>query len=134
VKATGYDAQWEDGATLMLRAVLLVLGGWGFFTLWRTLKARVAGSLVRRKLSAVAALFCASCLLCAAALELGWFRRWLLTPLGVSFLLMIPLPCYFRTVDQTAWLRRTRNGAFVVLGLALLLIAGGVLPSSLLGL
>jgi hypothetical protein len=66
-------------------------------------------------------------------LELGWFRRWLLVPLGLSLLLMIPLPCYFRTVDETAWVRRGRNLVFVLLGLALLLVGGGVLPGSVLG-
>jgi hypothetical protein len=116
-------------------AVLLALRvAWGVFTLSRTLKLAPVWSRRRVQVVAVEALFIPACLLAAGTLHRGTFAAWMAAPLGVCFLLILPLPCYFEAVDRIRWLHAARNALFVLLALFFLAIAFRWLPLSALGL
>jgi hypothetical protein len=55
-------------------------------------------------------------------------------PMGVCFLLILPLPCYWEAVDRIGWLHVARNALFVLLALGCFAVAFGWLPLSALGL
>ena len=79
-------------------------------------------------------LFGSSCLLPGIALLTGKFDHWMLLPLGVSFFVMVPVPCYFDAVNVTPAIQWGRNLMFLVLGLFFLGLALGVIPLSSFGL
>jgi hypothetical protein len=58
----------------------------------------------------------------------------MIAPLGASYLLMVPMPCYFGTVDRIKWLRTARNIVFVGTAVGCFAIAVGLIPLSWLGL
>jgi hypothetical protein len=113
---------------------LALRAAWGVFTLSRTLKLAPTWSRERTQIVAVEALFIPACLLAAAGLRFGWFAPWMAAPLGVCFLLILPLPCYFEVVDRIRWLHAARNTLFILLALACFAVAAGFLPLSSLGL
>lgn len=116
-------------------AVLLVLRAcWGVFTLSRALKLAPVWSRLRAHIVAAEALFIPACLLPAAALHWGTFAPWMAAPLGVCFLLIIPLPCYWEAVHRIRWLHAARNALFVLLALACFAVALRWVPLSALGL
>jgi len=112
---------------------LALLCAWGVYATARTYRPPSASSRRRKRALAVDVLFSASCALCAVSLWSQWFRPWMVAPFGASYLLMIPMPCYFETVDRVPWLRRTRNLVFVAVAAASFAIAGGLIPLSWLG-
>ncbi len=111
-----------------------LLGAWGAYTVSRALKARGAWAARRWQVLLVDVLFGGSCLLCGAALWLDWFRAWMLLPFGASFLLMIPLPCYFKGVEQNRTLHLARNVLFAGIAALSFALALGLFPLSLFGL
>jgi hypothetical protein len=115
-------------------AGLALLGAWGVFSGAQTWKRARQWSGLRRRLFVVGMVFTFSCFACAGGLWLGRFRAWLLVPLGLSFLGMIPLPCYFRAVDERRWAHAARNVLFAAVALFCLLLGFGVMPLSLIGL
>lgn len=111
-----------------------VLGVWGVFTASRAFKPAAPWAALRCQILLVDVLFGGSCFLCAAALWLGGFRAWMLAPFGVSFLLMIPLPCYFQRVEQSRALHVARNLLFLGVAALCFALAFGLVPLSFFGL
>jgi len=111
-----------------------LLGAWGIFTATRSFKPAKPWAARRWQIVLVDVLFGGSCALCAAGLWLGWFRAWMLAPFGLSFLLMIPLPCYFRGVEQSRAFHRARNLFFLAVAALCLSLTLGLLPLSVFGL
>ena len=95
-------------------SALLALGCWGAFTTWKTRD---------RTLACLGLVFVASCLLPGFALLAGRFGAWMLLPLGVCYLALIPFPCYFRWANHGR-IRIARGLLFLLVGVAL--IAAGV--------
>jgi hypothetical protein len=114
--------------------MLVVRVGWGVFTLNRTVKRGPVWSRMRVQIVGAEALFIPACLLVAASLQWRVFAPWMAVPLGVCFLLILPLPCYFKAVDRIRWLHFARNALFVLLALGCFAIAMEWLPLSALGL
>jgi hypothetical protein len=79
-------------------------------------------------------IFVASCLGCAAALWTDHFQAWMAASIGLSYLLMIPLPCYFELVNRVRWLHAMRDLLFIAVAVFLFAIATGFVPLSFLGL
>ena len=113
---------------------LALLGAWGVYATCKSAKRERGWSRRRRLIVLVDCLFTVSCLGCAAALWTGHFKAWMAGPLGVSYLLMIPLPCYFESVDRVRWLHALRNVLFVAVALFFLAVAAGIVSPSRLGL
>lgn len=103
---------------------------WGVFTLSRTVKRVPGWSRLRRQIVGAEACFIPACVLAAASLHWRVFAPWMAAPLGVSFLLLLPLPCYFQAVDRIRWLHLARNALFILLALACFAIAMEWLPLS----
>jgi hypothetical protein len=82
---------------------------------------------------------CATCLLAfggftaGVALFASRFSRWMLLPIGVSYICMLPLPCYFHSLTSTARRRAIRNSAFGGFALFLLALGVGIIPLSVIG-
>lgn len=114
--------------------VLALLGAWGIYAMRQSVTTGRRWSRRRRLAVAVDALFVASCLGCAAALWTGRFQAWMAAPLGLSYALMIPLPCYFEAVNRVRWLHALRNVVFGAVALVLLAVAAGGVALSVLGL
>jgi len=104
------------------------LAAWGVFSGAAAFKAAGAWSARRWQMFLVGALFTGSAAACALGLLLGWFRAWLLVPLGVSFLAMLPLPCYFAAVDRIGWLHAARNLLFMLIALLCFALGARLLP------
>jgi hypothetical protein len=113
---------------------LALLGVWGLFTVRRPVKLSGSWSKQRRWIVLVDAFFVMSCLGCAAALWTGQFRAWMGASIGVSYLLMLPMPCYFARVNRVRWLHVARNLLFVAVAAFFLALAVGAVPLTLLGL
>ncbi|WP_341329451.1 hypothetical protein [Mycobacterium shinjukuense] len=111
-----------------LRGWLSLLGAWGTFTTSQAFTAHARRADRRWQLLAVDALFTGSSFLCAAALGLGWFRAWMLAPFGLSYLLMIPVPCYFKAVNRSRGVHLARNLLFVLVALLSFALALRALP------
>jgi hypothetical protein len=111
-----------------------LLGAWGVFSGSQTFKPVGPWAARRWQLVLVGNLFVASCFLCAGALWLGGFRAWMLAPFGLSFLLMIPLPCYFKGVDQSRGLHLARNLLFLCIAVLCLSLVLGLVPLAFFGL
>jgi hypothetical protein len=79
-------------------------------------------------------LFSGACFLCAATLVVGQFRREMAALLALSYLAMLPMPCYFTAVDRIRPLRRIRNLLFLMVAALCLAVATGLLPLARLGL
>jgi hypothetical protein len=63
----------------------------------------------------------------------GTFRPWTLIPLGLCYLALIPLPCYFRWANH-GWPRTVRCVLFLLVGTALVAVGLEWLPVSWFGL
>jgi len=62
------------------------------------------------------------------------FAQWMLIPIGVSYITMIPLPCYFPWITATTRHRAVRNAVFVTFAAFLLAFGFGIMPLSVIGL
>ncbi|MFQ5778800.1 MAG: hypothetical protein ACE5IP_12410 [Terriglobia bacterium] len=111
-----------------------LLGAWGVFTARKSFKAGGRWARLRWHIVLADGLFAGSCILCAAGLALGWFRAWMLMPLGASFLWMIPLPCYFDWVDRIGWVHASRNIFFVAVAVVCFVVGFGLVPLATFGL
>lgn len=106
---------------------------WDVYATARTLQRSSRWSWKHGRLWLVSFLFSGSCGVCAVSLWGDWFRAWMVAPLGASYLLMIPMPCYFESVDRIGWLHTTRNILFVAVAVACFAVAVGIIPLSRLG-
>ncbi len=111
---------------------LIGLGCWATFTTSRTLASR-GGWTEHRTLVVVGVAFVASCLLPGVAMLAGAFAPWMLVPLGVCYLALVPLPCYFRWANH-GWIRTARTVLFLLVASALVGAGIGWLPVSWCGL
>lgn len=111
---------------------LIGLGCWAGFTTSKTLGSR-GGWREHRTLVVVGAAFIASCFLPGLALLTGAFRPWMLVPLGLCYLALVPLPCYFRWANHGP-VRTGRNVLFLLVGAALVAAGVGLLPPAWYGL
>ena len=112
---------------------LALLCVWGVYATVRTSQRSSGWSWRRKRALLVHILFLGSCAVCAVALWSQWFRAWMVAPLGASYLLMIPMQCYFEPVDRIRWLHTARNILFVATAVGCLGIAVGLIPLSWLG-
>jgi hypothetical protein len=111
-------------------ALLLI---WDVYATGRALQRSSRWSWKHKRLLVVSFLFSGSCGMCAVSLWADWFRAWMVAPLGASYLLMIPMPCFFESVDRIGWLHLARNLLFVLIAVACFAIAVGIIPLSRLG-
>lgn len=65
----------------------------------------------------------------AAGLLFGAFQSWMAAPLGLCFVLSIPLPCFIEALNRIRWLHVMRNIFFVVAALLCFAIALDLLPT-----
>jgi hypothetical protein len=114
-------------------AGLALLCFWGVYATGHTLQRSSAWSWRRKRALLVDFLFSGSCAMCAISLWLDWFREWMVATLGASYLLMIPMPCYFEPVNRIRWLHTARNISFVAVAFGCFAIALGFIPLSWLG-
>lgn len=112
---------------------LALLGAWGAFTSAELFKPGRPWSRWRSHLFLTELLFTGSCLIGAIALMSSRFPAWVFVPLGVSYLLMIPAPCYFPWVDRIGWLHVARNVLFGMIAAVCFALAFGLVPASVLG-
>jgi hypothetical protein len=108
--------------SILCGSALVLLGCWATFTLSKTLASR-GGWNEHRGLVVVGAVFIASCFLPGGAMIAGAFSPWMLIPLGVSYLALVPLPCYFKWANHGR-IRTARTILFVLVGIGL--IAAGL--------
>jgi hypothetical protein len=113
---------------------LALLGAWGLYAVRKPLKASGDWTWRRRRTVLVETFFILSCFGCAAVLWTGHFQAWMAALIGLSYLLMIPLPCYFEWVNRVRWVHAVRDFLFIAVALVCFAIAAGFVPLSVLGL
>lgn len=118
--------------SVLYGSVLIALGCWAAFTTSKTLASR-GGWARHRVLVVVGVAFVASCLLPGIAMLSGAFRPWTLIPLGLGYLALIPLPCYWDWANH-GWAHTGRTILFLSVAVALLAAGLGWLPVSWFGL
>lgn len=121
-------------AAFVYATMLTLLGAWGVYAARKTMKPARGWSRRRRFAVYVELLFVASCFGCAAALWTERFHPWTIAPLGLSYLLMIPMPCYFEWVNRVRWIHVARNLLFALVAVFFFSVATGLIPLSSLGL
>jgi hypothetical protein len=104
---------------------LALRGVWGIYSATKTWKSGAHWAPRRAWIVALEAFFVSASWLPAAALHFGWFAPWMAAPLGVCFLLSMPLPCFIEAVNRLRWLHIARNIFFVLLALLCFAIALG---------
>ena len=62
------------------------------------------------------------------------FAPWMFVPIGVSYILMLPLPCFFPWITDTRGRRLVRNAIFIFVAAFFLLFGFGAIPVSIIGL
>ena len=107
-------------------SALVALACWATFTTWKTVAAGGWRS-TRRTLGPLGTVFVASCLLPGVAMLSGRFAPWMLIPLGVCYLLLIPFPCYFKWANE-GWVRKGRVLLFLLAGAGLIAVGVELLP------
>lgn len=107
-------------------AALVLLGCWASFTTAKTV-ASSRGLSRHRSLIAVGAAFVASCFLPGIALLAGAFVPWMLIPLGVCYLLLLPMPCYWSWANHGS-IRTGRTVLFLAVGAALIAAGSEIVP------
>lgn len=118
--------------SLVYGSALVLLGCWATFTTSRTLASR-GGWREHRSLVAIGAAFVLSCFLPGVALLAGAFEPWMLIPLGLCYVGLIPFPCYFRWANR-GWVHTARTILFVLVSATLVAIGVGWIPVSWFGL
>lgn len=113
-------------------SALVLLGCWATFTTSKTL-ASPGGWSKHRALVILGVVFVASCFLPGVAMLIGAFKSWMLLPLGLSYLVLIPQPCYLKWANRGR-IRTARTFLFLLIGAALLAAGLGLLPVSWFGL
>jgi hypothetical protein len=78
--------------------------------------------------------FTGTCLLILAALATNRFRGWMLAPLGITYVVWLFFPCYFRFVNRVRPVRVARNVLFAIIAILCLGIAVGIFRTDWMGL
>jgi hypothetical protein len=118
--------------SLLYGWALIALGCWAGFTTSKTLASR-GGWSKHRTLIIVGAIFIASCFLPGITMLATAFRPWMLIPLGLCYIALIPLPCYFEWANHGR-IRAGRTVLFLLVGAALVAAGIELLPLALFGL
>jgi hypothetical protein len=118
--------------TTIYGSALVLLACWATYTTSRVFTSR-GGWRGHRTLVVVGVIFVASCLLPGIALLAVRFEPWMLIPLGVSYLALLPLPCYWYWANH-GWLHVGRTVAFLLVGTAFVAAGLGLIPLSWFGL
>jgi hypothetical protein len=121
-------------ASDMYACGLALLGAWGLYAVRKPVNVPGSWTWRRRRTVLVDTFFAVSCFSCAAALWTDRFQAWMAASIGMSYLLMIPLPCYFELVNRVRWVHALRDLLFIAVAVFLFAIAAGFIPLSLLGL
>ena len=118
---------------IVIAVFLLLLAAWGLYAGRRIGIPRWPWS-VRSWLFCVTILLLeVGALLSGVSLLAGVFAPWMLLPMGVSYITMLPLPCYFPRVTATRTRRVVRNSIFVLIAATLLVLGMELLPLPLIG-
>ncbi len=118
--------------TIVYGSLLVVLGCWATFTIWKTLSSP-DWRTQHRAIVILGVLFAASCWLPGFTLLASSFKPWMLVPLGVCFVVLIPFPCYFKRANR-GWIVKARTVLFLLVGGGLVAAGFGRLPLSWFGL
>lgn len=111
-------------------AFLLLLAAWGTFTSHRLFSAKRPWSRLKWLSFCCIVLLVGGSLSSGAGLLTGHFAPWMLIPIGISYITMLPLPCYFPWVTATNRRRALRNATFIVFATLLLGFGFGIIPLS----
>jgi hypothetical protein len=130
--ASGLGAVEMIRVSVIYGSALALLGCWATFTTATTL-ASSGGWKKNRTLVVLGVVFVASCFLPGVAMLTGAFRAWMLIPLGLCYIALIPMPCYFRWANDGR-IRTARTILFLMVGGALVAAGLDVLPVSWFGL
>ena len=109
-------------------AALALLACWGAVTTLQLTRAARPWTWRRRYGIVVDLVFTAGVAACAAALATNRFAAWLLLPVGASYAAMIPIPCYFETVNRVGWIHTVRNLMFAFIACACFAFGFRLLP------
>lgn len=126
----------KGGTALRLIIIyfLFFLGGWGVVASRALVHAsRPWSHRTWFSLSSVVLLIC-SAWAGGVTLVTGHFAPWMFVPLGVSYILMLPLPCYFPWITETSLRHFLRNVIFSILAAACLAVGLKIIPMSAIGL
>jgi len=115
-------------------ALLLLLAIWGTFASHRLWSAKRPWSRNVWLFLACVILAVGGAATSAIGLLVDRFDPLMLLPVGVSYLLMLPLPCYFKWITATRRRHTVRNVLFVLFAAALIMLGLRILPLSLIGL
>ena len=110
-----------------LAVFFLLLGVWGAYSARPLASARRPWSWRAWLLAVTLVLLVGSSWTVAGALATGRFAGWMLVPVGLTYLLMLPLPCYFEWVTATRQRHVVRNVVFVVVAALCFAVACGFL-------
>jgi hypothetical protein len=113
-------------------SALVVLGCWAAFTTSKTLTSR-GGWTEHRNLVVIGSVFVAACLLPGVAMLAEGFRSWMLIPLGLCYLALIPFPCYWTWANRGR-MRTARTILFTLVGVGFVAAGLDLLPLSWFGL
>jgi hypothetical protein len=127
-----YDPSQEIRVITLYGSLLVLLGCWATFTTWKTVSSP-DWWIRHRTLGIVGFVFVAACLLPGTAMLLDSFEAWMLLPLGFCYVVLIPLPCYFKWANQ-GWIRGVRNALFLSVAVGLVAAGLGLLPLACFGL
>jgi hypothetical protein len=113
---------------------LFLLGAWGVVASRSLIHASRPWSLQAWLFLLSAVLLVGSAWGACATLATGHFAPWMLVPLGVSYILMLPLPCYFPSLTGTRLRFILRNIVFVAFAAVCIALGLKIIPVSAIGL
>jgi hypothetical protein len=82
----------------------------------------------------VIALLLSGSLTSSIGLFAAFFAPWMFIPIGISYIFMLPLPCFFPWITDTPIRHTVRNAIFIVIAAFFLLFGFGAVPLSVIGL
>lgn len=104
---------------IALAVLLAGLAAWGLYAGRRHPTPRWPWTLRQWLAVLTFVLLIGGATLCAVCLAAGVFRRWMLIPVGLAYLTMLPMRCYFPWVTATPRRWLVRNVFFVLIAVAL---------------
>ena len=118
---------------IVIAVFLLLLAAWGLYAGRRIGIPRWPWSVRSWLFCVTIVLLEGGALLSGVSLLAGVFAPWMLLPMGVAYITMLPLPCYFPWVTATRRRWAVRNLIFTLIAVSLLALGLGFLPLPLIG-